>query len=152
HVRPVLRRRAHRAGERVGQRDGADRDRRIDPARERLPGRGAGRRDRADGDHRRLRQHPRPERTRPRRRVREGRPRRGRTVRPLRRMNEQHTFLERLLDKVEIWGNKMPDPAILFLLLCAFVILLSQVLFWFDVKATYEVVQTPPTAAEETYY
>ena len=49
-------------------------------------------------------------------------------------------------------GNKMPDPAILFLWLCVGVIVLSQVLYWFDVKATYEVVKPPPVPAEETYY
>ena len=38
----------------------------------------------------------------------------------------------------------MPDPAILFLWLCVGVIVLSQILFWFDVKATYEVVEPPP--------
>ena len=31
-------------------------------------------------------------------------------------------------------------------------IVLSQVLYWLDVKATYEVVKPPPAAAEQTYY
>jgi aminobenzoyl-glutamate transport protein len=62
------------------------------------------------------------------------------------------TFLERLLDGIERAGNKMPDPAILFLGLCAAVIVVSQVLFWFDVKATYEVVTTPPVPTEQTYF
>ena len=48
-------------------------------------------------------------------------------------------------------GNKMPNPAILFLALCVVVILLSQVLYWFDVKATYQVVEPPPVVAEEIY-
>jgi aminobenzoyl-glutamate transport protein len=64
----------------------------------------------------------------------------------------EHTFLERVLDKVESAGNKMPHPAIMFLALCGLVIVLSQILYWFDVKATYEVVHTPPSVAEETYY
>ena len=46
----------------------------------------------------------------------------------------------------------MPDPAILFLWLCVGVIVLSQVLAWLDVKATYEVVKPPPVAVEEAYY
>jgi len=46
----------------------------------------------------------------------------------------------------------MPDPAILFLILCGAVIVISQVLYWFDVKATYQVVVPPPVATEETYY
>jgi aminobenzoyl-glutamate transport protein len=64
----------------------------------------------------------------------------------------EHTFLERMLDGIERLGNKMPDPAILFLILCGVVIVLSQILYWFDFKATYEVVKPPPAAAEETYY
>jgi aminobenzoyl-glutamate transport protein len=63
-----------------------------------------------------------------------------------------HTFLQRILDGIERAGNKMPDPAILFLVLCGIVIVLSQILYWFDVKATYEVVQPPPVPTEQTYY
>jgi aminobenzoyl-glutamate transport protein len=64
----------------------------------------------------------------------------------------EHTFLERVLDGIERLGNKMPHPAIMFLALCGAVIVLSQVLFWFGVKATYQVVPTPPVAAEQVYY
>ena len=64
----------------------------------------------------------------------------------------KHSFLERMLDGIERLGNKMPDPAILFLILCGAVIVLSQILFWFDVKATYEVVKPPPVPTEETYF
>jgi aminobenzoyl-glutamate transport protein len=46
----------------------------------------------------------------------------------------------------------MPHPAILFLALCGAVIVVSQVLYWFGVKATYEVVATPQVATEQTYY
>jgi aminobenzoyl-glutamate transport protein len=63
-----------------------------------------------------------------------------------------HTFLQRVLDGVERAGNKMPHPAILFLALCGVVIVLSQVLAWLDVKATYQIVSPPPVATEETYY
>jgi aminobenzoyl-glutamate transport protein len=63
-----------------------------------------------------------------------------------------HTFLERVLDGIERAGNKMPHPAILFLWLCVAVIVISQVLYWFDVKATYEVVKPPAVATEETWY
>ena len=62
------------------------------------------------------------------------------------------SVLERLLDGIESLGNKMPDPAILFLVLCGVVIVLSQILYWFDVKATFQVVKPPPVATEETYY
>jgi len=64
----------------------------------------------------------------------------------------RHSFLERMLDSIERFGNKMPDPAILFLILCGVVIVLSQILYWFDVKATYEVVKPPAVPTEETYY
>ena len=63
-----------------------------------------------------------------------------------------HTFMQRMLDGIERLGNRMPDPAILFLWLCLGVILLSQALQWLDVKATYQVVEPPPVAAEQTYY
>jgi len=58
----------------------------------------------------------------------------------------------RVLDAIERGGNKMPHPAILFLALCAAVIVLSQALYWFDVKATYEIVKPPAVPTEETYY
>jgi aminobenzoyl-glutamate transport protein len=64
---------------------------------------------------------------------------------------EGHTFLQRILDGIERAGNKMPDPAILFLALCGAVIVISQILYWFDVKATYQVVTPPPVATEQTY-
>jgi aminobenzoyl-glutamate transport protein len=59
--------------------------------------------------------------------------------------------MQRLLDAIERLGNRMPDPAILFVWLCIGVIVLSQLLMWLDVKATYEVVKPPPVPAEETY-
>jgi aminobenzoyl-glutamate transport protein len=62
------------------------------------------------------------------------------------------TFMERVLDGVERVGNKMPHPAILFLTLCGVVIVLSQILFWLNVSATYETVTPPPVAAQEQYY
>jgi aminobenzoyl-glutamate transport protein len=59
--------------------------------------------------------------------------------------------MKKLLDGIERVGNKMPDPTILFLWLCLGVILVSQLLSWLDVKATYEVVKPPPVAAVERY-
>ena len=63
-----------------------------------------------------------------------------------------HTRMQRMLDGIERLGNKMPDPAILFLWLCVGVIVLSQLLAWFDIKATYTVIEPPPAPSEETYY
>jgi len=64
----------------------------------------------------------------------------------------EHTFMQRVLDGIERMGNKMPNPAILFVWLCVGVIVLSQILSWLDVSTTYEVVEPPKAAAEETYY
>jgi hypothetical protein len=52
--------------------------------------------------------------------------------------------VQRLLDGIETLGNKMPSPAVLFLVLCVVVILLSQALDWAGVKATSEVAKPPP--------
>ena len=67
-------------------------------------------------------------------------------------MDGKQTFLERMLDGIERAGNKMPHPAIMFLGLCAAVIVVSQVLYWFNVQATYQVVKPPPVPTQETYY
>ena len=60
--------------------------------------------------------------------------------------------MKRLLDGIERGGNKMPHPAILFLVLCGAVIVLSQVLYWANWSATFEVVKPPPVPTEETYF
>jgi aminobenzoyl-glutamate transport protein len=44
-------------------------------------------------------------------------------------------------------GNKVPHPAMMFLALCAIVIVLSQILHWADVSVTYEVAKPPPQGA-----
>jgi aminobenzoyl-glutamate transport protein len=62
------------------------------------------------------------------------------------------TLAARMLDWIERVGNRMPSPALLFLLLCILTIALSQVLFWFNVHATYETVTPPPVPTTETYY
>ena len=42
----------------------------------------------------------------------------------------QHTFLGRMLDTIERVGNKVPHPAIIFIILIVGVIVLSQILFF----------------------
>jgi aminobenzoyl-glutamate transport protein len=74
------------------------------------------------------------------------------TTAPAAANGTDHTFLERLLDRIERLGNRMPHPVILFLVLCAAVIVVSQILYWVGWKATYEVVVPPPATAEQTYY
>lgn len=43
------------------------------------------------------------------------------------------------LGLIEKIGNKVPHPVVMFLYLIAFVIILSQVLYWFDVSVTTEI-------------
>ena len=57
-------------------------------------------------------------------------------------------LLQRLLDFIERVGNKVPHPAILFLALCIGVIILSQLLSWAGVGATYEVVKPTPQSID----
>ena len=67
-------------------------------------------------------------------------------------MNEpaaKRTFSDRMLDRIESVGNKVPHPAIIFVGLCVLVIVLSAVLALFDVSVTYEVADTAPVPVEE---
>jgi len=50
------------------------------------------------------------------------------------------TFLQKLLDGVEVVGNKVPHPAIIFLLMSAIVIVLSQLFHMLGTSVTYQVV------------
>lgn len=52
-------------------------------------------------------------------------------------------FAQRALAWIERAGNKVPNPAILFLALCVGVIVLSQILDWVGVSVTSEVIQEP---------
>src|SRR6476620_12375799 len=63
----------------------------------------------------------------------------------------QHTFLGRLLDTIERVGNKVPHPAIIFIILIAGVIVLSQILYIVGASVTYEVVAPPPVVGEQGY-
>lgn len=58
-------------------------------------------------------------------------------------------FMERVLGAIERGGNKMPDPAILFVWLCVGVIVLSALLSWADIRVTYQVAEAPPVPVEE---
>ena len=57
--------------------------------------------------------------------------------------------MERILGAIERGGNKMPDPAILFVWLCVGVIVLSALLAWADIEVTYQVAEAPPVPVEE---
>lgn len=55
------------------------------------------------------------------------------------------------LDFIERAGNKVPHPAVLFMVLSLAVILLSQVFAWANVSVSYEVVKPPAALVEEGY-
>jgi aminobenzoyl-glutamate transport protein len=66
-------------------------------------------------------------------------------------VEERPGLVTRTLDLIERVGNKVPHPAVMFLALCVGVIVLSQLLAWVGVSATYEVVKPPPQQVEVEY-
>ena len=48
------------------------------------------------------------------------------------------TFLQKLLDGVELVGNKVPHPAVIFLIMAAVVIVLSHLLYLMGTSVTYQ--------------
>lgn len=64
---------------------------------------------------------------------------------------DERTRSQRVLDVIERVGNKVPHPAVIFLVLCALVIVLSAILSALDVSVTYETTVPEPIVAEETY-
>jgi para-aminobenzoyl-glutamate transporter family len=57
----------------------------------------------------------------------------------------------KVLDFIARTGDKVPHPAIIFLVLCLFVIVLSHVLYLVGVSVTSEIAVTPPVGGEVTY-
>jgi len=62
---------------------------------------------------------------------------------------DKKPLLDRMLDWIEKAGNKVPHPAIIFVGLIVFIVVLSQILDWMNVSVTYEVANNEPTAVEE---
>jgi len=62
---------------------------------------------------------------------------------------ESKTFMQRVLDVVERVGNKVPHPAVIFLILIAIVILLSHVLYVTETTIAYEAI-VPKAEAVQT--
>jgi aminobenzoyl-glutamate transport protein len=60
--------------------------------------------------------------------------------------------MARMLDGVERVGNKVPHPVLMFLYLIGFVIILSQILAWFDVSVTELVADPVPVEVMPDYY
>jgi aminobenzoyl-glutamate transport protein len=63
----------------------------------------------------------------------------------------ERTMTQRILDTIERVGDKVPHPAVIFLLLIAIVIVLSHVFALIGVSVTYEVSTPPPVEAEVEY-
>ncbi len=50
------------------------------------------------------------------------------------------TFMEQLLDGVEVVGNKVPHPVVIFVILIGVVIVLSQILYMVGASVSYDVI------------
>jgi aminobenzoyl-glutamate transport protein len=50
------------------------------------------------------------------------------------------TFVQKLLDRVEIIGNKAPDPGVIFFILSGVVIGLSHLFYVLGISVAYEVI------------
>lgn len=65
-------------------------------------------------------------------------------------VKKNHSRLDKLLDGVERLGNRVPHPAIIFLLLIVFVMILSQVFQMMGQGATYEIFKAELNQMEPT--
>lgn len=64
---------------------------------------------------------------------------------------KKRTFVDKMLDGIERVGNKVPHPAIIFLLLIVVVIALSAVLSLLNISVTQEIAEPEPVEAQVTY-
>ncbi|WP_053237973.1 AbgT family transporter [Sandaracinus amylolyticus] len=63
---------------------------------------------------------------------------------------EEKTRLERFLNTIERVGNKVPHPAVIFVLLIAFVVVLSHVFYALGASVTYEAIDPETHAVSMT--
>jgi aminobenzoyl-glutamate transport protein len=70
---------------------------------------------------------------------------------PTPEVEDRPGMMDRVLGGIERVGNKVPHPAIMFLALCIGVIVLSQLMAWAGVGATYQVVEPPDQSVESIY-
>jgi aminobenzoyl-glutamate transport protein len=63
----------------------------------------------------------------------------------------KRSFTQRVLDGIEKAGNKVPHPAVIFLLLIALVIVLSAILSAIDIHVTYESAAPGPIVGQVEY-
>jgi aminobenzoyl-glutamate transport protein len=59
------------------------------------------------------------------------------------------TLTERMLDRVERVGNRIPHPAMLFIWLIVIVVVVSQVMHWAGVQTTSQVAAPPPAQVHQ---
>jgi aminobenzoyl-glutamate transport protein len=64
-------------------------------------------------------------------------------------VEESKPFMQRLLDGVERVGNKVPHPAVIFVVLIALVVLISHVVYLLGASVTYEVINPDTHEAEQ---
>ena len=60
------------------------------------------------------------------------------------------TFMQKMLDGVERVGNKVPHPAVIFVILIGIVIVLSHIMYLMGASVTYEAINPETHAVEET--
>src|SRR5262245_9620270 len=60
------------------------------------------------------------------------------------------SFMQRLLEGIEKVGNKVPHPAVIFLILMAIVIVLSHIFYLTGASVTYETINAETHAIEKT--
>ena len=65
-------------------------------------------------------------------------------------VKKNHSKLDKILDGVEKLGNRVPHPAIIFLMLIVFVAVLSQIFQMMGQNATYEVFNSDSGQLEST--
>ena len=63
----------------------------------------------------------------------------------------RRSFTQRMLDGIEKAGNRVPHPAVVFLLLIALVVVLSVVLSWTGLHVTYDYTGPGAVAGQPTY-
>ncbi len=80
-----------------------------------------------------------------------GRPMSATASAPTPEVEDRPGMMDRVLGGIERVGNKVPHPAIMFLALCIGVIVLSQLMAWAGVGATYQVVAPPDQSVEPNY-
>src|SRR5688572_10762450 len=62
------------------------------------------------------------------------------------------TFMDKLLDGVEVLGNKVPHPVMMFVYLIAFVIVISTLLALLGVSVTEQILEPVPIQVERNFY